>query len=190
MMVHVFLCGDWRGPHSWKLCQANGKTFIWGHLWPSDIVDAPQTGVEEYVLEHDKNCSGLANPGCDISVHAPLSVNCTPKVDEGIHFPDGLSTDCDWCFGSGTQVHSIASVEKSKRHFTNLSLSTTGLTFEQVRFQIDTAATCNTMSASTLRSFFSDVEVNRSLPSTSLWKLQAASSDWSGGTNVRKEQQV
>ena len=46
------------------------------------------------------------------------------------------------------------------------------------------------MSASTLRSFFPDAEVNRSLPSTSLWKLQATSSDWSGGTNVRKEQQV
>ena len=33
------------------------------------------------VLEHDKNCSSLANPGCDISVYAPLSFNCTPKVD-------------------------------------------------------------------------------------------------------------
>ena len=33
------------------------------------------------VLEHDINCSSLANPGCDISVYAPLSFNCTPKVD-------------------------------------------------------------------------------------------------------------
>ena len=32
-----------------------------------------------------------------------LDENCTPKVDEGIHFPDGLSTDCDWCVGSGWQ---------------------------------------------------------------------------------------
>ena len=55
------------------------------------------------VLEHDKSCSGLASPGCDISVRAPPSVNCTPNVDEGIHFPDGLFTDCDWCVGSGWQ---------------------------------------------------------------------------------------
>ena len=33
------------------------------------------------VLEHDKNRSSLANPGCDISVYTPLSFNCTPKVD-------------------------------------------------------------------------------------------------------------
>ena len=32
-----------------------------------------------------------------------LDENCTPKVDEGIHFPDGLSTDCDWCVGSSWQ---------------------------------------------------------------------------------------
>ena len=32
-----------------------------------------------------------------------LDENCTPKVDEGIHFPDGLSTYCDWCVGSGWQ---------------------------------------------------------------------------------------
>ena len=59
------------------------------------------------VLEHDKSCSGLANPDCDISVRTPLSVNCTPKVDERIHFPDGLSTDCDWCVGSGVNLHQL-----------------------------------------------------------------------------------
>ena len=58
-------------------------------------------------LEHDKSCSGLANPDCDISVRTPLSVNCTAKVDERIHFPDGLSTDCDWCVGSGVNLHQL-----------------------------------------------------------------------------------
>ena len=43
------------------------------------------------VLEHDKGCSCFADPGCDISVRAPLSVNGTSKVEEGIHLPDGLS---------------------------------------------------------------------------------------------------
>ena len=60
------------------------------------------------------------------------------------------------------QVHSIATIEKAKRYFTNLSLSTAGHTFKQIKFQIDTAATCNTMPSSTLRLFFPDAEIKRS----------------------------
>ena len=38
---------------------------------------------------------------------APLSVNGTSKV-EGIHLPDGLSPDCDWCVGSGVDLHQLS----------------------------------------------------------------------------------
>ena len=60
------------------------------------------------VLEHDKGCSSFADPGCDISVHAPLLVNGTSKVEEGIHLPDGLSPNCDWCVGSGVDLHQLS----------------------------------------------------------------------------------
>ena len=51
---------------------------------------------------------------------------------------------------------------QAKRYFTTLSLSTTGSTFQQAKFQIDAAATCNTMSHTTLRSLLPDAQINRS----------------------------
>ena len=59
-------------------------------------------------------------------------------------------------------MHSIAANSQPKRYFTNLSLSATGSAFAQVKFQIDTAATCNTISLSTLRSLLPDAEIKRS----------------------------
>ena len=60
------------------------------------------------------------------------------------------------------QVHSVAASSQGKRYFTTLALSTTGSAFTQVKFQMDTAATCNTMSLSTLRSFLPDADLKRS----------------------------
>ena len=60
------------------------------------------------------------------------------------------------------QVHSVADSSQAKRYFTTLSLSATGSAFTQVKFQIDTAATCNTMSINTLRSLLPDAELKRS----------------------------
>ena len=39
---------------------------------------------------------------------APLSVNGTSKVEEGIHLPDGLSPDCNWCVDSGVDLHQLS----------------------------------------------------------------------------------
>ena len=60
------------------------------------------------------------------------------------------------------QVHSVASSSQAKRYFTTPALSTTGLAFTQVMFQIDTAATCNTMYLSKLQSFLPDADLKRS----------------------------
>ena len=66
-----------------KFCICRARlTSHWS--WRCEIGSCPDLLGQPDVLEHDKSCSGLANPGCDISVHAPLSVNCTPKVDEGL----------------------------------------------------------------------------------------------------------
>ena len=58
-------------------------------------------------------------------------------------------------------MHSIAANSQPKRYFTTLSLSATGSAFAPVKFQIDTAATCNTISLSTLRSLLPDAEIKR-----------------------------
>ena len=64
------------------------------------------------------------------------------------------------------EVHNVDTVtqprSKAKRYFTTLSLSATGSTFQQAKFQIDTVAICNTMSHTTLCSLLPDTQINRS----------------------------
>ena len=115
----------------WFLSRSLPQIFVWDHLWPSDVIDAPQTCVDKClnllqhclcllpsslpysitdkdakfgscadlsggpnVLEHDKGCSCFADPGCDISVRAPLLVNGTSKKKEStslMHSPPSLT---------------------------------------------------------------------------------------------------
>ena len=70
--------------------------------------------------------------------------------------------DCGFTYSLEAQVHSITGSSQAKKYFRTPSLSTSGSTFTQVKFQIDTAATCNTMSLSTLRSLLPDAELKRS----------------------------
>ena len=59
------------------------------------------------VFEHDKSCSCLADPGCDVLVCASVLINHGSQVDKRLHLPDGLSTNCDWCVGSCVYLHQL-----------------------------------------------------------------------------------
>ncbi|XP_044182111.1 uncharacterized protein K02A2.6-like [Acropora millepora] len=80
-----------------------------------------------------------------------------------MHYTDtSFDHDCAFTYSLEAQVHSVAASRQAKRYFTNLALSETGSAFTEVMFQIDTAATCNTMSLSTLQSFLPDADLKRS----------------------------
>ena len=83
-------------------------------------------------------------------------------VAEEQHYDTSLDQEYAHTYSLEAQVHSIAASSQAKRYFTNLSLSATGSKFAQVKFQIDTAATCNTMSLSTLRAYLPDAKLQRS----------------------------
>ena len=67
--------------------------------------------------------------------------------------------DCGFTYSLEKQIHSIAASSQAERYFTTLSLSATGSALTQVKFQIGTAATCNTMSLNILRSLLPDAEL-------------------------------
>ena len=163
-----FWCGDRRGAHSWKLCPSNGKTCT--SCGGNDHF--ARVCLEDRKLPSPSNRPTTRRQqgrGPQSSQKRDPRTNLRPR---DLHYTDMYATkeehaspydqDHGYMYSLDVQVHSIASVEKSKRYFTNLSLSAAGRTFKQVKFQIDTAATCNTISASTLHSFFPDAEVTRS----------------------------
>ena len=71
-------------------------------------------------------------------------------VTEEQLYDTSFDHDCGFTYSLAAQVHSVTDSSQAKRYFTTLSLSATGSAFTQVKFQIDTAATCNTMSINTL----------------------------------------
>ena len=60
------------------------------------------------------------------------------------------------------QVHNVNTERPGKRYFANLSVSETGSKFKNVKFQIDTAATCNTISEATLKTLLPDTKIQKS----------------------------
>ncbi len=60
------------------------------------------------------------------------------------------------------QIHNVNTERPGKRYFANLSMSETGSKFKNVKFQIDTAATCNTISEVTLKTLLPDTKIQKS----------------------------
>ena len=60
------------------------------------------------------------------------------------------------------QIHNVNTERPGKRYFANLSMSETGSKFKNVKFQIDTAATCNTISEATLKTLLPDTKIQKS----------------------------
>lgn len=99
--------------------------------------------------------------------HDPRANTSTQSRD--LHYTDKYVTeeqqhdtsfdhDCGFTYSLEARVHSMA----ASIPLPTLSLSTTGSAFTHVKFQTDTAATCNILSLSTLRSLLPDAELKRS----------------------------
>ena len=93
------------------------------------------------VVTHDRVVSGTTH----VPNHEIMYVRDEQQYDTS------FDRDCGFTYSLEAQVHSVNASSQAMRYFTTLALSTTGSAFTQVMFQIDTVATCNTMSLSTLR---------------------------------------
>ena len=111
-------------------------------------------------MAHDRVASDMIHVQTHLSNHE-IFITPTCASQRSSHVTS-FDHDCGFIYSLEAQVHSIAACSQAKRYFTTLSLSVTGSTFTQVKFQIDTAATCNTMSINTLRSLLPNAELKRS----------------------------
>ena len=154
-----FWCGDRRGAHPWKICPAKGRTCssCGGLEDPKFTVRDSRSKPSTTTLFARKGANGQRRDSRQGGQrHYP------PTQSRDLHYTDmsvsdeqqydtSFDHDCGSTYSLEAQVHSVAASSQAKRYFTTLALSTTGSAFTQVMFQIDTAATCNTMSLSTLR---------------------------------------
>jgi len=81
-------------------------------------------------------------------------------------YPANQTTDEYYTDGSTAPLHCGESSTSNKntppvgRYFANVLASSTGRKFNSVKFQIDTAATCNTISESPVNKLFPDLKIN------------------------------
>ena len=173
-----FWCGDRRGSHPWRVCPVKGKSSssCGGNDYftrvgledskatvPDSRSKASNTSYGRKTSNGQRRDSRLNGQRHDPRVN-------TSTQSRDLHYTDMYVTgeqqydtsydhDCGFAYSLEAQVHSIAASNLAKRYFTTLSLSTSGSTFTQVKFQIDTAETCNTMSLSTLRSLLPNADL-------------------------------
>lgn len=172
-----FWCGDRRGAHPWKVYPAKGKTCTScggnDHFARVCIEDRKFTAPDNRSAasgsrfsrkDQRRSVTGQRRDPRQSGQQRDQSrdLHYTDMyVAEEQHYDTSLDQEYAYTYSLEAQVHSIAASSQVKRYFTNLSLSATGSKFTQVKFQIDTAATCNTMSLSTLRSLLPDAKLQR-----------------------------
>jgi len=83
-----------------------------------------------------------------------------------VYYTDGSVSDIDdtmTTYALDTQsVHSVTSEKPAKRYFVQLPVSSTGASFTRMKFQIDTAATCNTIAQHMLKKLYPEPRMTQS----------------------------
>ena len=155
-------CGDKRGPHLWRQCPARGKT-------------CSKCGINDHFANvclangQPPQRRGGSNP-------PPTHYNRTPsqttsnrgsgrrRVDvHHLQFSEDEPADpmvyADYYH---EQCYSLETPQKKRKCFVKLPLSAIGSHFQPITLQIDTAASCNTLSHSTLTSLGRDIQMSKS----------------------------
>ena len=176
-----FWCGDRRGAHPWKVCPAKGRTCSscgGNDHFARVCLENPKLTVPDSRSKPStttygrKGTNGQRLDSRQSGQRHDPRTN-TPSQSRDLHYTDmyvrdeqqydtSFDHDCGFTYSLEAQVRSVAASSQAKQYFTTLALFTTGSAFTQVKFQIDTAATCNTMSDNTLGSFLPDADLKRS----------------------------
>ena len=158
-------CGDQQGPHTWSNCPAKGKACLrcgGNDHFARVCLEAKNPQYQRQTQQRQQSgfrgrSRGQFNsrnphprqpdkPGKQQAEQVHQLQSDHQSTDDGFNSQQCYSVDLQ-------QVHHVGKNDKStgKRYFTKLCLSSTGQKYDMLPFQIDTAATCNTMSASMLR---------------------------------------
>jgi len=87
-------------------------------------------------------------------------------TDQSVYYTDESVSDTDDTLTmyalDAQSVHSVTSENPAKRYFVQLPVSSTGASFTRVKFQIDTAATCNTIAQNMLKKLHPEPRISQS----------------------------
>jgi len=154
-------CGDRRGPHSGYDCPAKGKICsncgLADHFARVCMNSRGRTRDTRSLRGRTSYKRDNLNQGRYQDIRhltADRSVYYTDDTDSVSDIDDTMTT-----YALDTQsVHSVTSEKPAKRYFVQLPVSSTGASFTHMKFQIDTAATCNTVAQHMLKKLHQNQE--------------------------------
>ena len=168
-------CGDRGGPHPWKTCPANGKTCtkcgINVHFSRVCLETGPPQQTQQRRTSpwqapgrsrgnrtHRGRCQSVSGTPRDQNVHLLNTTNDHHPVE---YYTDDYQEE--QCYSLETQqIHSVHTRPARKKYFVTLPMSATGTKFTPMTFQIDTAATCNTLSVDALLTLMLNMKLTKS----------------------------
>ena len=167
-----FWCGDRRGPHPWKTCPANGKTCTKCGINDHFSRVCLETGPTQQAQPRKTTQWQARGRGRGDRTPRDWSQPVPPR-QQNIHLlhttsdrhPVEYYTDDyqEQCYSLETrQIHSVRTDSAKKKYFVTLPMSATGSKFIPMTFQIDTAATCNTLSEDALHRLMPKMKLTKS----------------------------
>jgi hypothetical protein len=144
-------CGDEEGPHPWRECPANGKSCRkcggndhFSRVCLEEIKPSSKSQRINELQVHEKDDEIYANDNQD-------------------YYDDTRHQNYDeYAYAINPHTSTSQPRKRGQRYFTNLALSSTGSKFKVVRLQIDTAATCNTISQGDVANMPGKVQITKS----------------------------
>ena len=175
-------CGDRRGPHPWKDCPANGRTCMrcsGNDHFARVCLEAPNQQSQTYQPSRGRG-RGRGGPQANQrgrgtyrrdqpryqqrgpSASTPVNALQSDELQE-FYTDDGVPED-DYQYDCYAIEPSTSSktARRGKKYFAHLALSKDGHSYKDVRIQIDSAASMNTIPEKLIKGAFPAIEMKRS----------------------------
>ena len=177
-------CGDTKGPHPWTNCPANGRKCSkcggYDHFarvcLEQQIINSRGRGYHRPTQTRDNNQrfssfnrtntqqeSGTTNPVHAMSTYNHQEVLTETPPEQGGQ-PAYYTDEHPLYYSTLYTVENQNNMNQTtrKKYFTTLLCSSTETNFVKLTFQIDSAATSNTISLDTVQKYFPDIQLQKS----------------------------
>ena len=170
-----YWCGDPKGPHRWTACPANGRTCMKcnGYDHFARVCLEQPTTLQHNSQKYNRSSRGRTGSSQQtgsnfnnrqihsIQTNNQYDISSTAEPNQSIGQPIYYADNeqPQYYYSTIYAVEQKNNQNKGDKYFSTLPCSSTGNKFTNLKFQIDSAATCNTISHEVVQKHFPDIKI-------------------------------